>query len=121
MKFDTNTKRELFGAFFKDHEEMAVEILLNAREPMKTVEVWEKINETGIKISKASVINFLKTLADEGLANYDTRPGKGGYHRRYKLVTRDKAELEMIIVDRFIFKLWEVFPDNPKLIELMQR
>jgi hypothetical protein len=33
--------------------------------------------------SRASVINFLNDMVDEGVFDYEEKTGKGGYHRVY--------------------------------------
>lgn len=44
------------------------------------------INDMGNKHpSRASVINFLNLLVESGYVEYETRTGKGGYHRVYTL------------------------------------
>jgi len=49
-------------------------------------EVWSSVNErlVGKTISRASIINFLNAMVDEGVLDYDERTGKGGYHRVYR-------------------------------------
>ncbi len=49
-------------------------------------DVWIKVNErlVGKTISRASIINFLNVMVDEGVLDFDERTGKGGYHRVYR-------------------------------------
>ena len=49
-------------------------------------EVYHHVNEVlkSIRtISRASIINFLNAMVDEGVLNYKEESGKGGYHRVY--------------------------------------
>ncbi len=45
-------------------------------------EVWTHVNETMVDktISRASIINFLNAMVDEGIFNLPLETGKGGYH-----------------------------------------
>lgn len=43
-------------------------------------------------MSRASVINFLNYMVDEGFLDYEERTGKGGYHRVYSLNAMSKTE-----------------------------
>jgi len=99
---------------------MAIEILLDLKEPAKTRLIWELLKDNGYNISRASVINFLETLEREGLATHIEKTGKGGFHKLYSLVIHDKTELFRIIAQRFVFKLWEIFPEVPELSEAMK-
>lgn len=99
---------------------MAIEILLDLKEPAKTRLIWEGLKDNGFTISRASVIFFLEDLEREGLAIKIEKTGKGGYHKLYSLVTQDKTELYRIIAQKFVFKLWEIFPEVPELSESMK-
>ena len=49
-------------------------------------EVWQYVNEIlkGVRtISRASIINFLNAMVDEGVLNYKEETCKGGYRRIY--------------------------------------
>jgi len=99
---------------------MTIEILLDLKEPAKTKLIWELLRDNGFMISRASVINFLEILDREGLVKWIERPGKGGLHKLYSLVTNDKSELYRIVAQRFVFKLWEIFPEVPELADSMK-
>ena len=68
-----------------------------------------------VKISRASVINFLNELVELGLATFEERSGKGGYHRVYSLVERSWSGFNDVVIDKFLYKLWEIFPSSEKL------
>lgn len=115
-----NTELDGLSALWRPYEIKAVDIMLDRKTGMSSGEVWLAILADEVKISRASVIFFLNRLVDEGLATFREETGKGGYHRIYRLVTDDRAELGNIISDRFIYKLWEIFPDNQRLAELIK-
>ena len=58
-------------------------------------------------ISRASIINFLNYMVDEGYILFDERSGKGGYHRVYK-PSQDSYE-------NFIRAVYENFADRLKI------
>lgn len=118
MKLDT--ERDGLEAIFKPYQIKTLEILLRTPHEMGSGEVYRKLLSEGVDISRASVIFFLNDLVDMGLAHFSLATGKGGYHRLYKLVTNERSELGIILADRFIYKLWEIFPDYPRLTELIQ-
>lgn len=73
--------------------------------------MWDLINEefakTGIRrkrysssgasISRASIINFLNSMVDEGLLDYTEITGKGGHRRIYSASKREQEFWEYII------------------------
>ena len=61
-------------------------------------------------ISRASIINFLNDLADEDIVSFEEATGKGGYHRVYS-PAMPWIKFEELIVDRFVEKLNNVFPE----------
>lgn len=118
MKLDT--EKDGLGSIFKPYQIKAIEILLEKKEHMSSGEVWLAILKAEVKISRASVIFFLNDLVDDGLAKFTEETGKGGHHRLYRLVTDDRAEFGSVLADRFIYKLWEIFPNYERLSELMK-
>ncbi len=57
--------------------------------------------------SRASVINFLNRMVDEGFLDYDEATGKGGYHRVYSLndMSVDERTFRNEIRNRFMDRL----------------
>jgi predicted transcriptional regulator len=75
---------------FKDYEAEAMGILWNNGGRLSSRRVWEKVNEsltasteTRDGISRASIINFLNAMVDEGVLDYAETTGKGGHRRLY--------------------------------------
>jgi hypothetical protein len=73
--------------------------------------VWSTVNErlTGRGISRASIINFLNDMVDEGVLDYDERSGKGGYHRVYR-PKLDETAFKLYIAQTVISSLMRDFP-----------
>jgi len=62
--------------------------------PIKSRAVHKYLQDLGGEAAKsrASVINFLNTMVDEGFLDYIEETGKGGYHRVYSLNALSKTE-----------------------------
>ena len=72
--------------FFKDWQIPIINELLSKAQEWKTAEVYEYVNgllPEGRSISRASVIFFLRDMAEENLFEYKEETGKGGHHRVY--------------------------------------
>ncbi len=78
-------------------------------------EVWAKVNErlVGKTISRASIINFLNAMVDEGILNYDERTGKGGYHRVYR-PKLDEPSFKRHVAQVMISSLMKDYPEETK-------
>lgn len=84
---------------FRDYHKAILDILI--RDPSMswgTAEMHEALKARGIKISRASVIQYMKFLAEDGLATYIEETGKGGYHRLYTIPRKwDEARTHIAI------------------------
>ena len=78
MQIKMDLQKEGLGMFFRDYQ-IAILQTLWKNPSMNSRSVWEQVEN----ISRASVINFLNAMVDEGLLNYVTRTGKGGHQRIY--------------------------------------
>ena len=78
-------------------------------------EVWDHVRKRGIKISRASVINFLDRLNRMNLTSYRDESCKGGSRRVYKVIDRTWDDWNATILDMFLLKLGEIFPDNDRI------
>lgn len=114
-----NTEKQGLNRIWKLYESASVEELL-IHEERTSGEVWREIEDKGVFISRASVIFFLNRLVDQGLVTFEYRTGKGGYHRVYSLIVRTWDELNDIVIDKFLYALWEIFPDNKKIAEAIK-
>ena len=101
--------------FFKDYQVLALEALWSRGES-NSREVWSYVNEKMEgSISRASVINFLNEMVDEGLLNYTTSTGKGGVRRIYSH-RFDENAFAQELVTRTLSKLVESFPDETRIV-----
>lgn len=64
------------------------------------------------QISRASILFFLNRLVDENLAIVRHTTGKGGARKLFTLTDKTWSSLHSSVADKFLYKLWEIFPDN---------
>ena len=105
-----DTSKNGIEAVFKPWQNEAVNILLEAQEEHSSAEMLFRLTNRDIKISRASVINFLDALSSLGLATMREESSKGGYKRIYKIADT-REEFNNRIVTIFCLKLYEAFPD----------
>lgn len=71
----------------REHEELALRYFWDEKaDEAGSRDVWSYVNEKLGKeksISRATIINFLKTMAEEGVLDSREESGKGGYHGVY--------------------------------------
>ena len=73
--------------------------------------VREKLKEKGSSISRASVIFFLNDMVDRGALTFNSRSGKGGYHRVY-IPVHDERGFTEYLAQQVIKKLLREFPEE---------
>lgn len=120
-----NTAKDGINAVWKDYEAESIFFLLERGEKGSGSgdvfsHVLFKLSELGKTISRASIIFFLNRLVEDGLASYTTKTGKGGHHRVYSLIDRTRADFDSSVIDKFLYKLWETFPDNERIAEAIK-
>ena len=85
-------------------------------EGVNSREVYQQANKAlkGIRtISRASIINFLNAMVDEGVLNYEEETGKGGYRRIYS-PKLDESGFKKHIAKMVITSLIKDFPEETK-------
>jgi len=87
----------------KDYQEIAMKLLWDTGKGFSSRDTWLHVNEelkkgdsTRKDISRASIINFLNAMVDDGLLTYTEKTGKGGHHRIYHAATTEVAFWEII-------------------------
>ena len=86
----------------------------NAKEGATSRQVYNQVNamlDGGKKISRASIINFLNSMCDEGILNYTEETCKGGTRRIYT-PAMDEAGFERYIVRTVFDSLMKDFPNQ---------
>ncbi len=118
MKLDTD--KEGLEAIFGKWQVPLIEEFFSGN-PMTSGEAYRFLKEKGIKtsqgvlgtVSRASVINFLNGMIDNGLLEYTDDTGKGGHHRIYKM-TLNREEFSHALLGRFVNRLISIFPQESK-------
>ena len=123
MKLDT--AKNGINAIWKNYEAESIRFLLERGEAGSGSgavfdHVLFKLSEIGETISRASIIFFLNRLVDDGLATFKDRTGKGGHHKVYSLIDKTGLEFNTTVIDRFLFKLWEIFPANDRIKHVIE-
>lgn len=113
MEYDT-TQTGL-QAVLKDYQEIAMRILWETSSGLGSRQVWEETNrrlktET---ISRASIINFLEAMREDGVLGGDDVTGKGGHRWIYK-ANMNEAEFKVYLAETLIRCLKENFPDETR-------
>jgi len=94
MKLSIDLSREPgLELVLKDYQAEAMKYLWSVDKGQSTHDVWEAVNTRllGKKtISRASIINFLNAMVDDGFLSYTEITGKGGYRRIYSAALTEK-------------------------------
>ena len=107
----------------RDYQIEALKLVwTNGEEGVNSMEAWQHANKElrGIKtISRASIINFLNAMVDEGVLNYKDETCKGGYRRIYA-PGLDEGGFKKHVAETVISSLIRDFPEetNKALKEL---
>ena len=114
LKFNPQNKG--LSKIFKDWQEEAVKFIweIGDRGAISR-EVWIKVNErlVGKTISRASIINFLNAMVDEGVLDYHEETGKGGYHRVYK-PKLDEPSFKRHLAQVMVSSLMKDYPEETR-------
>ena len=115
MPIQLDTGKESLDMFFKDYQVEALRYLWRIQpEGANSRTVWTNVNDSLQRsISRASVINYLNAMVDEGLLTYTERTGKGGYQRVY-YTKYGEAEFKQHIAGLIIGKLLKEYPQETR-------
>lgn len=109
MTLTFDPAEEGLAKVLKDYQIEALRFVWeNGEEGATSREVCQHVNDVlkGIKtVSRASIINFLNAMVDEGVLSYKEESGKGGYHRVYspKLTERGfKKHIARMVISSLI-------------------
>jgi predicted transcriptional regulator len=102
----------------KEHEELALRYVWEVgEEGAGSGPVWKNVNEElqkhGGSISRASVINSLNELVDQGVLGFELESGKGGIHRIYKQIL-DEEGYKKYVVNTILESVLRDFPKETK-------
>ena len=110
-----NTRKDGFNAILKEYQEMSLRYLWRSDvENGSSKDVWLAVNKEFNgkgSISRASIINFLNDMVNEGILGYHEITGKGGHRRIYNSIYDEKGTKELF-AKKIVDKLIEIFPDT---------
>ena len=81
-------------------------------------EIWDAVNEAlrgRGSISRASIINSMNALVDDGVVGFHEITGKGGHRRIYKAVY-DESGFKGYIAEAVLRKLLREFPEETRTV-----
>jgi len=93
---------------FRPYQAESMRHFWDVKRPLTSREVHAHLQGRGgeVALSRASVINFLNDMVDEGFLDYVEESGKGGYHRVYSV--NDKSRTEQV----FRKAIWLMFHEK---------
>jgi DNA-binding PadR family transcriptional regulator len=117
MTLTIDTAGEGLAMVLKDYQEESLRYLWRLDgNGASSRDVWMQVNDElkGIRtISRASIINFLNSMVDEGVLNYTEITGKGG-HRRIYSSALDEAGFKEYIAKSVLRNLMRDFPEETR-------
>ena len=117
MPLTVDTSSEGLEMVLKDYQEAALRYLWRLDGGgASSRDVWVQVNEDlkGKRtISRASIINFLNSMVDEGVLNYTETTGKGG-HRRIYSAKYNEAGFKEYIAKEVLGNLLRDFPEETR-------
>jgi len=122
MPLRIDTAEKGLRMVFKDYQELAMRYLWRlGGEGASSYDVWKQVNEdfksdqtiSRASISRASIINFLNAMVDDGALDYTEKTGKGG-HRRIYSMNYDEAGFKEYVARKVMGKLLSYFPEETR-------
>ena len=114
MNLTFDPKAEGLSKVLRDYQEEVLRFVWRSEQGVNSRLVWLQVNEAfgdEKTISRASIINFLNAMVDEGVLNYEEKSGKGGYHRVY-LPRLDESGFKKAMAKSVISSLMRDFPQE---------
>ena len=110
-----NPEKKGLTKILRNYQQEALKSLWkNSEKGLAPSEVHEYVSrKIDGSISRASIINFLKAMADEGVLNFKERTGKGGHHRVYT-PRLNESEFKTYVAQTMIASLLKDFPEETK-------
>ncbi len=94
----------VFG--FKPHEAEALRVVWAAEERIDSRTTWKRVGENGFPVSRATVINFLRRMAREGvLVEVMENQGRGGGDKGWYTPHPDYPDEHSFIRGKLVFAL----------------
>lgn len=113
MQLKLNTGLDPRNGVFSDWQLKAIEALaLTGNSPIGNKAIWDHVISSGLKISRASIINFIESLADRDLLMGIQQTGKGGKRWAYTMkIDRQFFDNQVVLI--LLNHLVKAYPDVP--------
>ena len=113
LKFDP--EQNGLSKILRDYQIEALKsIWKNGEKGQTSRQTYEYVNgRIDGSISRASIINFLKVMADEGILDYEEHLGRGGMHRVYT-PRLNESEFKIHVAQTVIASLVKDFPEETR-------
>lgn len=98
----------------RDYQIEALKLIWsNTGEGLTSREVYEAVNKNlgGKSVSRASIINFLNAMCDEGVLDFEEETCKGGMRRKYSK-GMDESGFKRYVASTVLGSLIKDFPDQ---------
>lgn len=117
MNLKFSPENDGLSKVFRDYEEIALRLVWEKGvEGVTSRDAWLHTNEAlegGKTISRASIINFLNDMVEEGVLDYTEITGKGGYRRVYR-PKLEESEFKKALAETMISSLMRDFPEETR-------
>jgi len=104
---------------FKEYQREALNFIWkNEGKGLTSRMVYSYVNDRldgGKSISRASIINFLNAMVDDGVLDFVEETGKGGYHRVYS-AKLDEAGFKRGLAESVVSSLMKDFPEETRKV-----
>ena len=111
MQLKLNTGIDPINAVFSDWQLKAIEALaLTGQSPIGNKAIWDYVISSGLKISIASIINFVQALHEFDLLMAIQQTGKGGKRWAYTLKV-DRQFFDSQVTLKLMMSLVQAYPD----------
>jgi len=117
MVFIFNPSKKGLETVMKDYQAICMRFLWEmGKKGVSSGEAWLHVSKILMEekermISRAAIILFLQYMVEEGVLDYTSKAGKGGYHREYTPILYE-AEFKEHIARQIIEKLLEAFEEE---------
>ena len=119
MNLILDPKASGLSKVFKDYQREALRFIWkNEGKGLTSRMVYSHVNDRldgGKSISRASIINFLNDMVDDGVLDYVEETGKGGYHRVYS-AKLDEAGFKRGLAESVVSSLMKDFSEETRKV-----
>ena len=119
MNFVLDPRASGLSKVFRDYQQEALRFIWKSEgKGLTSRVVYMHVNKRldgGKSISRASIINFLNAMVEEGVLDYVEETAKGGYRRVYS-AKLDEVGFKRELAESFVSSLMRDFPEETKKV-----